>query len=147
MKNILSTIKNNDSIYDLWNLHSCQVAVHYIVYDKRRDRIVDFGSSRVCGVNHYKKTIHAEELAIKYCIAKTNNKKSLNRYKIIIFRFDKQQHIRPVNSCKKCTKLAEKYDLKHKLFTIEESNLKSCIVKNPVLSIGDQKRVVESCII
>lgn len=140
MKNIISKIQNNDYVYNLWDIENCQVAVNYLIYNKKRNRIISFGSSRVCGINHHKKTIHAEELAIKYCVAKINNKKEYNNYQIIIWRFDKYKNIKPVNCCKKCTKLILKYNFKNKIFTIDNYKLKSSIIKNPILSIGDKKR-------
>ena len=50
-------------------------------YDPKKKRIVDYGSSRPCGKNHNRFSIHAEQKAIHYCL--DNDKR--NRYEIYIF--------------------------------------------------------------
>ena len=54
-------------------------------YDPKRKHILDFGSSRACGCNHNKISIHAEQNAINYC--RKNDKK--HKYEIYIWRYGK----------------------------------------------------------
>ena len=52
------------------NIHdpeSCAVAVVYAIYDKKKKRIVDKGTSRACGENHTQISIHAEKKCVNYC--------------------------------------------------------------------------------
>ena len=51
---------------NLFSIESCQVAVNYWIYDKKKKIIVDAGSSRACGCNYHKSSIHAEQRALEY---------------------------------------------------------------------------------
>ena len=93
------------------------------------------GSSKALGINNSRKgSIHAEELAIKYCLS--NNKKN-NKFKIFIWKFNKGQKIKPAICCSSCTHLAKKYNFTNKIFTIENNVIKCAIVSNPKPSLGD----------
>ena len=83
--------KNNDNLF---SQKSCAVAVHYWIYDKHRKTILNYGSSRACGCNHTKSSIHAEQLAINYCRKHHKN----NRLQIIIWRWDKNGKIIPMSA-------------------------------------------------
>ena len=51
---------------NLFSFQTCQVAVNFWIYDKRKRIVVHSGSSRACGCNHHKTSIHAEQRAIEY---------------------------------------------------------------------------------
>jgi hypothetical protein len=134
--------KNMFDVSTLWNKDNYLVAVYYMVYDTNRRNIVDWGCSRVCGKNNEKRTIHAEELAIKYCMGQLkNNMKSKNRYKIVIWKFSKQMLIKPAICCSRCTKLARKYNFTRNMFTVRHDSIVSSIIANPIPSLGDRIRI------
>ena len=89
------------------NIHdpeSCAVAVVYAIYDKKKKRIVDKGTSRACGENHTQISIHAEKKCVNYC--RRYDKR--NKYEIYIWRYSKNGKIKPVYCCGACTKLLKK---------------------------------------
>ena len=79
--------------------------------------IVNIGSSKACGQNKDKSSIHAEELAIQYL----RNMNNLNRYIIYIYRYSKDGYFKPAFCCQRCSKLINKYHLQNKIFTINQS--------------------------
>ena len=74
-------------------------------YDKKRKRIVKYGTSRPCGVNYFKTSKHAEQLAIEYC-----EKNKSRNHEIYIWKYDKNMNIKSAHSCHSCTILANKYN-------------------------------------
>ena len=70
--------KSNVNFDSLHSVESYAVAVVYCIYDKKRKTIVQKGTSRACGENHSKISIHAEQKCISYC--RTND--SRNKYEI-----------------------------------------------------------------
>ena len=131
INNILK-LKTLTDVSKLFSITSYSVSVIYIIYDSKKKRIVHSGTSRACGDNIHKTSIHAEELAIRYCINKKKN------YKIIIYRYNKKQEIKKKYCCLNCTKLAKRYNYERNIYTIDENNeLISAIEDNPVLSLGD----------
>ena len=127
-------IIKRENFNSIWNYNSCLVAVNYLVYDKKRHRIVKKGTSKVCGINNHKYTIHAEELALKFC---SKNDKKTNRFIIIIWRYNKKKEIKPIHSCINCTKLVKKLNYSNKIFTLDNSKLISALIKNPKYSLGN----------
>ena len=101
-------------------------------YDPKRKNILDFGSSRACGCNHNKISIHAEQNAINYC--RKNNKK--NKLEIYIWRYSKDGNIKSAHCCHSCTKLVKKYNYQDRVFTFDKENIESAIVDNPQISLG-----------
>ena len=102
-------------------------------YDVKKRIIVKYGSSRPCGCNARRVSIHAEQLAINYC--KEYNLK--NRIKIYIWRYDRFGKIKTAMCCRACTQLIQKYNYESKIFTFDE-NLKSisAISDNPQISLA-----------
>ena len=79
------SLKNNININQLsFSTDNCAVSVFYTIYDKKKKIIVNIGSSKACGQNKDKSSIHAEELAIQYL----RNMNNLNRYIIYIYRYN-----------------------------------------------------------
>jgi len=102
-------------------------------YDPKRKTIVDYGSSRACGENHNRFSIHAEQKAIHYCLKNDKN----NRYKIFISRYGRKGNHKPAFCCRSCTKLATKFDFQNKIFTFsEDSKTISAVVENPGISLA-----------
>ena len=101
-------------------------------YDPKRKNILDFGSSRACGCNHNKISIHAEQNAINYC--RKNNKK--NKLEIYIWRYSKDGNIKSAHCCHSCTKLVKKYNYQDRVFTFDKENIESAIVDDPQISLG-----------
>lgn len=102
-------------------------------YDPKRKTIVDYGSSRACGHNHNRFSIHAEQKAIHYCLK--NDKK--NKYKIFISRYNKQGNHKTAFCCQACTKLAKKFNFQDKIYTFDENkNTIPAIIDNPEISLA-----------
>jgi len=121
---------------EMYEEYNSQVAVNYIVYDPKRRLIVNYGTSRVCGENNPKESEHAEELAIKYCINNKNKDKfRINRYQIIIWKFNKDKMIKPIMCCSSCTRLSGKYNMTDNMYTISGNTIISAISKNPKHSL------------
>jgi hypothetical protein len=120
--------------FDFDNLHSiesCAVAVVYCIYDKKRKTIVDKGTSRPCGENHQKISIHAEQKCISYC----RTKDTRNKYEIYIWRYSKEGKVKPVFCCGACTKLVKKFNYHDKIYTF--NGLDRCpAIGKPYITIG-----------
>ena len=101
-------------------------------YDPKRKNILDFGSSRACGCNHNKISIHAEQNAINYC--RKNKKK--NKLEIYIWRYSKDGNIKSAHCCYSCTKLVKKYNYQDRVFTFGKENIESALVDNPQISLA-----------
>ena len=101
-------------------------------YDPKRKNILNFGSSRACGCNHNKISIHAEQNAINYC--RKNNKK--NKLEIYIWRYSKDGNIKSAHCCHSCTKLVKKYNYQDRVFTFDKENIESALVDDPQISLG-----------
>ena len=121
----------NPKLNNLYSRDNCAVAVNYIIYDKKKKNILNFGSSRPCGCNYHKSSIHAEQNAINYC-RKTKNR----NLEIYIWRWDKYGNIKKTNCCISCTKLAHKYGYENNIFTFENNKKKNAIVEKPELSLA-----------
>ena len=115
----------------LFYKNTCSMAVNYWIYDTKRKTIVDFGSSKPCGYNKYKSSIHAEQYAINYC-RKVNNS---NKLKIIIWRWDKKGKIKSAFCCFACLKIINKYNYQDKIFTIENNKMIKA-TESPYISLG-----------
>ncbi len=118
------------------------VAVNYIVYDTKRRMVIDTGTSRVCGENNSRRSVHAEELAIKFILdyKRRIGEKSNNRFKIIIWRFNKSQMIKPAICCASCTKFANKYNFINNMYTVSDNELRCSVIEDPKPSIGNIMR-------
>ena len=103
-------------------------------YDPSKKRIVTFGSSRPCGNNSEKSSIHAEEKALKFCLKNDRN----NRYEIYISRYSKTGNHKCTHCCKSCTQLLKKYNFQDKVFTFENNKIIPAIVENPGLCLAYQ---------
>ena len=121
----------NDS-KNLFAIETCKVAVNYWIYDKRKRIVVHSGSSRACGCNHHKTSIHAEQRAFEYL---RNHKKNKN-LQIYIWKWDKCGDIKPAYCCVSCKQLLMKYNYQDKIFTFENDKIISAITENPNLSLG-----------
>ena len=123
--------KTNVNFENLHNIQSCSVAVIYCIYDKKRKTIVTKGTSRPCGENHSKISIHAEQKCISYC--RTNDTR--NKYEVYIWRYSKEGKVKPVFCCGACCNLAKKYNYYGKIFTFDDGNICPAVGK-PYLTIG-----------
>ena len=101
-------------------------------YEPKRKQILDFGSSRACGCNHNKISIHAEQQAINYC--RKNDKKG--KYEIYIWRYSRDGDIKSIYCCNGCTKLVKKYGYERNIYTFDKGNICSAIIDNPQISLG-----------
>ena len=103
-------------------------------YELKKKMILNYGSSRACGCNHNRVSIHAEQLAINYC--KEHNLKK-NRIKIFIWRYTKFGKIKTAMCCRACTQLVTKYNYQSKIFTFDENlTIISAISDNPQISLA-----------
>jgi len=123
-----STEYNFDNLY---SIEACSVAVAFCIYDKKRKNIVLKGTSRACGDNFSKKSVHAEEICINYC--RKYDKR--NKYEIYIWRYSKCGDIKPVYCCSACCRLSKKYNYYDKIFTFENGQIISASGK-PYMTIG-----------
>ena len=101
-------------------------------YDPNKKRIITFGSSKPCGCNHNKSSIHAEVLALNYCLKNDRN----NRYQIYISRYTKTGHFKSKTCCKSCTQLLKKYNYQDKVFTFENNKIIPAIIESPEVSLS-----------
>ena len=101
-------------------------------YDPKRKNILDFGSSRACGCNHNKISIHAEQNAIDYC--RKNDKRK--NYIIYIWRYTKDGDLKSAHCCHSCTKLINKYGFQNRVYTFDNDNIVNAVVDNPQVSLG-----------
>ena len=101
-------------------------------YDPKRKNILDFGSSRACGCNHSKISIHAEQNAINYC--RRYDKRG--KYEIYIWRYGKDGNIKSANCCNGCTKLVKKYGYKERVYTFDDGDICKAVIDNPQVSLG-----------
>jgi len=101
-------------------------------YDPKKKIILDFGSSRPCGCNHNKISIHAEQRAIEYC--RSNDKRK--NYKIYIGRYAKDGHLKPAYCCHACSQLVTKYAFQNRIFTLDNGSFVSALKGNPEISFG-----------
>ena len=101
-------------------------------YEPKRKQILDFGSSRACGCNHNKISIHAEQQAINYC--RKNDKKG--KYEIYIWRYSRDGDIKSMYCCNGCTKLIKKYGYKDKVYTFIDNEICKAVVDIPQVSLG-----------
>ena len=118
-------------INNLFSTDNCAVAVNYIIYDKKRKTIINFGSSRPCGCNYHKASIHAEQIAINFC-----RSHSKNNLQIFIWRWDKSGKIKPTYCCISCSKLVKKYGYEDNIFTINNKLKVKAIINDPKLSLA-----------
>ena len=113
----------------------CQSSIAF--YDKKKKTILDKGSSRPCGKNHNRISIHAEQRAINYC--RENDKR--NRYQIFIWRYSKDGSIKPARCCHACSKLVRKFHYEDKIFTFDTDQHNVCQIcpamsESPGISLG-----------
>ena len=101
-------------------------------YDPKRKNILDFGSSRACGCNHNKISIHAEQNAIDYC--RKNDKRK--NFEIYIWRYTKDGDLKSAHCCYSCTKLINKYGFQNRVYTFDDDNIVDAVVDNPQVSLG-----------
>ena len=130
------SLKTNISFDNLHTIESCAVAVVYCIYDKKKKKIVSTGTSRACGENHNKISIHAEQKCIEYC--RTYDKR--NKYEMYIWRYTKEGKVKPVFCCGACTKLLKKFNYNNKIFTFENNNICPAVGR-PCLTLGHQIKI------
>ena len=116
---------------NLFSYDSYAVAVNYWIYDKKRKTIIKSGSSRACGSNYNKSSIHAEQKAIEYC----RNSKNRN-LQIFIWRWSKTGKMKSTYCCRSCTQLVEKYGYEKNIFTYDGDRMITAITEKPTLSLA-----------
>ena len=117
--------------HNLFSFDNYAEAVNYWIYDKKRKTIVDTGSSRACGSNHNKSSIHAEQKAIEFC----RNSKNKN-LQIFIWRWSRSGKMKSTYCCRSCTQLVKKYGYENNVFTYDDTNKITAIIDNPTLSLA-----------
>jgi len=126
-------LANSVDISSLFCYSNCDVSVNYFIYDPKRKTIIKFGSSRACGVNHPRSSIHAEQRAIEYCMKHDKR----NKYMIFISKFTKDGFHKPKKSCFSCQQLIFKYKFQNRVFTItEDKKIISAIDQKPYLCLN-----------
>ena len=129
---VFHNAKNNliKNIYH--NKETANVSVHYVIYDSKKKTIIKMGESKALPSNSVKISIHAEKDAIKTCL-RIDPK---NKYNIYIWRWTKDGKIKKKTCCRECTKLAQKLNFEHRIFTFENDKIISAIQDNPEISLG-----------
>ena len=117
---------------NLFSFQTCQVAVNFWIYDKRKRIVVHSGSSRACGCNHHKTSIHAEQRALEY-LRKHKKNKNLQVY---IWRWSKCGEIKSTYCCTSCSQLVHKYKYENDVFTFNNGKRVNAIIENPELSLA-----------
>ena len=130
-------MKTNIKLEKLFYTDTCNVSVQFIIFNTKKKVIVKFGGSKPMVSGKSKISLHAEEIAIKYCL----NNKLDDRYHIYIWRWSKDGRIKPKYCCQSCCKLATKFNFSNKIFTFDESK-KQKAVNNifTYVSIGNDIR-------
>lgn len=133
---ILPPLKNceryHKMFHKLYNRNTTDVAVHFLIYDPSKNRVVQTGTSKPCGCKNKNHSIHAEIQALYYC--KKYDKR--NRYQIYIWKYSKTGKIKPKYSCKLCTDRFINSSMCHRIFTFNDFEKVSSIVDNPIYSLG-----------
>jgi hypothetical protein len=116
----------------LFSIETCKVAVNYLIYDKRKKMIISTGSSRACGCNYHKTSIHAEQRALEYL-----RKYRKNRYlQVYIWRWSKSGEIKSTYCCTSCSQLIYKYGYQNDIYTFDRDKIVNALVENPELSLA-----------
>ena len=90
------------------------------------------GSSKALGINNNRKgSIHAEEIAIKYCL-KYDKK---NKYKIYVWKWGNSGNIKTKFCCNRCCMLINKYNFHNKVFTFQNGKKIKAFTDNPHTSL------------
>tara|TARA_B100001094_G_C18184338_1_gene802814 strand:- start:2901 stop:3200 length:300 start_codon:yes stop_codon:yes gene_type:complete len=92
--------------------------------------VINFGTSRPCGCNHQRCSIHAEQVALKHCLKERNK-----NYKIIIWKWGKDGKLKDKYCCHGCTKMIKKYGYENNIFTILNNQYVSAIEEHPEISL------------
>ena len=127
---LLKDYKSLDHIH--FSKNNCSVAVHYCIYDKKKKTIINIGTSRPCGNNYNRSSIHAEELAVQYM----KNLPKINRYEIYIFRYSKDGFLKPISCCHRCSIIITKNNLQDKVFTFDHSFNKISAMGSPYIPLA-----------
>ena len=117
---------------NLFSFQTCQVAVNFWIYDKRKHIVVHSGSSRACGCNHHKTSIHAEQRALEYM---RKHKKNRN-LQVYIWRWSKCGEIKSTYCCTSCSQLVHKYKYENDVFTFNNGKRVNAIIENPESSLA-----------
>ena len=118
--------------HNLFSFDTCQVAVNYWIYDKRKRIVVHSGSSRACGCNYHKTSIHAEQRALEYL---RKHKKNHN-LQVYIWRWSKCGEIKTTYCCTSCSQLVYKYGYEKNIYTFDKDKIVNALVENPELSLA-----------
>ena len=128
----LPSLKTNVCFKNLYTIESCAVAGVYCIYDRKRRTVASMGTSRACGENHNKISIHAEQRCLEFC--RSHDKR--HKYEIYIWRYSKDGNIKSAHCCHSCTKLIKKYNYQDRVFTFDKENIESALVDDPQISLG-----------
>lgn len=127
-------VKTSLNLEKLFNYDTCNVSVQYLIYNTKKKVIVKYGENKPKVKGKSKISIHAEEIAMKYCI----NNRLDNRYHIYIWRWSKDGKLKPKYCCESCCKLAKKLNFSDRIFTFEELYKKKAIsLENKYTAIGN----------
>ena len=130
-------MKTNIDLKKLFYTDTCNVSVQFVIFNTKKKIIVKYGGSKPMVTGKSKISIHAEEIAMKYCI----NNKLDNRYHIYIWRWSKDGKIKPKYCCQSCCKLAKKLNFCDKIFTFDMCEKQKAINNvNIYTSIGNEIR-------
>ena len=121
-------LKTNVSFKHLYTIESCAVAVVYCIYDKKRKTIASMGTSRACGENHNKISIHAEQRCLEFC--RTHDKRH---------KYSKEGKIKPVFCCGACTNLLRKFNYGNKIYTFKDHQ-RCPAIGQPYITLGYQMK-------
>tara|TARA_B100000427_G_C15179939_1_gene451104 strand:+ start:191 stop:607 length:417 start_codon:yes stop_codon:yes gene_type:complete len=125
-------LKSQNDITNLHNDKICKVGVNYLIYNNKKKTIICKGNSKPSGISNTKSSIHAEEIAMKYCIHNDHK----DKYIIFIWRWNRSGKILPKFSCSRCTKLAKKLSFENRIFTFENNSIINAIIDSPNKSLG-----------
>ncbi len=129
---VFRNAKNNLIKNVYYDKSTTNVAVRYAIYHAKKKTIIKIGESQPLPQNSAKISIHAENLAIKECL-RIDPK---NKYNIYIWRWTKYGKIKKITSCRECTRLAQKLNFQHRIFTFENDKIVSALEDNPEISFG-----------
>lgn len=128
-------IRNKKNVYILYE--TLDVAVHAFLYNHKKKILQSYFESTSLPKNscYGRKSLHAEELALKYLIKEKliHNKD----YNIYIFKFNKQQSLKSKFCCERCSNILKSHYLEKRVFTFDKNKkIIPAIIKNPQKSIA-----------
>lgn len=128
-------IRNKKNLFISYE--TLNVVVYSFVYNNKKKILKAYFESTALPKNssYGRKSLHAEELALKYLIKeKLMHDKDYNIY---IFKFNNQISLKTKFSCERCSKILKSHYLENRVFTFDHNaKIIPAIITNPQKSLA-----------